>query len=58
MMDGELERLKATVSLVRLVESSGVELKRQGKDYFGRCPFHEDKTPSLSVMPEKNLWRC
>jgi DNA primase len=35
-----------------------VELKRQGKDLFGRCPFHDDRTPSLSVSPETNLWHC
>lgn len=56
--DHEIERLKAEVSLVRLVESSGVELKRAGKDYLGRCPFHDDKTPSLVVSEGKNLWHC
>lgn len=56
--DEEIERLKAEVSLVRLVESSGVELKRQGKDWHGRCPFHDDKTPSLVVSEDKNLWNC
>lgn len=54
----EIERLKQTVSIERLVTGFGVELKRQGKDLFGRCPFHNDKTPSLSVTPETNLWHC
>ena len=35
-----------------------IEPKPYGKDLFGRCPFHDDKTPSLSVTPETNLWRC
>lgn len=56
--EDELERLKAGVSLVRLIEASGVKLERRGKDHVGRCPFHEDGTPSLSVSAEKNLWRC
>jgi DNA primase len=47
----ELERLKLGVSLVRLMEASGLELKKQGKDYAGRCPFHDDASPSLSVTP-------
>jgi len=51
----EPDRLKREVSLVRLVETSGVELKKHGKDYL-RCPFHDDKTPSLVVSPAKNLW--
>jgi CHC2 zinc finger len=35
----EIERLKSEVSVQRLVEASGVELKRGGKDWLGRCPF-------------------
>lgn len=57
--DSEIERLKAEVSLVRLVESSGVKLAKKGKDELaGRCPFHDDDTPSLSVNAAKNLFRC
>ena len=54
----ELERLKTEVSVERLVEASGVELKRGGKDLLGRCPLHEDNTASLVVTPAKNLWHC
>lgn len=54
----EIERLKREVSLVRLVKSSGIELKKKGQDWFGLCPYHDDKTPSLSNMPDKNLWHC
>jgi DNA primase catalytic core len=56
--ESELERLKSEVSVERLVEASGVELKRGGKDMLGRCPFHEDDTASLVVSPGKNLWHC
>lgn len=54
----EIERLKAEVSLVRLVESSGVKLARRGQDMMGCCPFHDDDSPSLSVSATKNLFRC
>lgn len=54
----EIERLKEDVSLQRLVELAGVELRRQGKDLVGLCPFHEDRTPSLVISPAKNLWHC
>ena len=55
----ELERLKAQISVERLVEASGVTLKPAGKDLVGRCPFHaSDDTPSLVVTPAKNLWHC
>ncbi len=56
--ESEIERLKLSVSLERLVESSGVVLKAHGKDRIGRCPFHDDKTPSLVVSPKTNLWHC
>jgi DNA primase len=54
----ELERLKNEVSVQRLVEASGIELKKAGKDWLGRCPFHADDTASLVVTPTKNLWHC
>lgn len=56
--DEVIERLKSEVSLVRLLKSQGYELKKQGKDYLCRCPFHDDRTPSLVVSPDKNLWNC
>jgi DNA primase catalytic core len=54
----EIERLKAEVSLVRLIEDAGITLRRQGKDYTGLCPFHDEETPSLIVTPAKNLFHC
>jgi DNA primase catalytic core len=54
----ELDRLNAEVSLERLAEARGVKLIRKGADLHGRCPWHADRTPSLVITPEKNLWRC
>ena len=54
----ELERLKAGVSVERLVEACGVALRPVGKDLHGRCPFHDDREASLVVTPAKNLWHC
>jgi DNA primase catalytic core len=54
----ELERLKAEISVERLVEASGIALKKSGKDLLGQCPFHDDGEPSLVVTPAKNLWHC
>jgi DNA primase catalytic core len=56
--DAELERLKAEVSLQRLIEAKGIVLKRHGADLLGLCPFHDDREPSLVVSPKKNLWHC
>ena len=54
----DIERLKQTIALERLAEARGVELKRHGAELIGRCPFHDDKTPSLVITPAKNLWHC
>jgi DNA primase catalytic core len=56
--EAEIERLKREVSVERLVEASGIVLKKTGKDLTGCCPFHEDETASLVVTPAKNLWHC
>jgi len=54
----DLEQLKEQISVQRLVETSGVVLKKGGKDFTGVCPFHADATASLVITPHKNLWHC
>jgi DNA primase catalytic core len=55
--DDELARLKA-IPLSELCRDYGIELKPQGKDLAGCCPFHQDDSPSFIVSPGKNLWHC
>ncbi len=57
--EGEaIDRIKSEVSLVRLVESQGYKLVKQGKDFALCCPFHDDKTPSCVITPKTNLFNC
>ncbi|WP_082378971.1 toprim domain-containing protein [Marinagarivorans algicola] len=56
--DDTIQQLKGGVSLMGLVEAGGITLKAHGKDKIGHCPFHDDKTPSLVISPESNLWHC
>ena len=49
--------LKEKVSIKELVERY-TELKPRGRDYWGCCPFHKEKTPSFKVAPEKGTWYC
>src|SRR5215207_266466 len=56
--DEELERIKRDISLERMVVARGIELRKHGADLIGRCPFHDDRDPSLVVSPAKNLWHC
>ncbi len=55
--DDELTRLKA-IPLLELCRDYGIELRAAGKDWKGRCPFHDDDGPSFVVTPGKNLWNC
>jgi DNA primase catalytic core len=55
----EIERIKQTTDLLALVRSRGVELKKHGgRDWIGRCPFHEEATASFVVSPLKRLYHC
>ncbi len=40
------------------IVSEYVSLKARGNNHFGLCPFHEEKTPSFSVNPEKQIFKC
>jgi DNA primase len=54
----KIERIKQDVDLVALIRANGVKLKKNGKSWFGLCPFHDDHNPSLSINPSTNLWQC
>lgn len=51
------EQIKRSLSIVD-VASLYVRLKPSGKNFKALCPFHSEKTPSFSVMPERNLFHC
>ena len=53
-----IDTIKRDIDLIALVESKGIQLKKNGRGSVGLCPFHNDKTPSLSVNPAENLWQC
>ena len=52
------DELKSRIDLVELIQSSGVELRKTGHEWTGRCPFHDDGKASLSVNQDKRLWNC
>jgi DNA primase len=45
-------------SLIDVIESKGIAVKKQGGQFMALCPFHEDHTPSLSIDPKTNLFKC
>jgi DNA primase catalytic core len=56
--DEEIDRIKREIPIATLVRGRGIELRQTGENLVGRCPFHDDKTPSLIITPAKNLWNC
>ncbi len=54
----EKDELKKKTDLAALFQSFGIDLTKKGASYMGRCPFHDDKNPSLSVDPVKGLYHC
>lgn len=52
-----LDELRARADIVQIV-GQYVQLKKNGRKYWGLCPFHGEKTASFSVDPEKQLFYC
>lgn len=55
--DEVIEEVKNANDIVSVI-SEYVALKKKGKNYWGCCPFHNEKTPSFSVSPEKGFYYC
>lgn len=55
--DGTIEEINQRINIVEVVQDF-VTLEKRGNRYWGLCPFHTEKTPSLSVDPDKNLFYC
>jgi hypothetical protein len=53
----DIDNLKARVDIVDIIENF-VPLKKHGKDYFGCCPFHNEKTASFSVNSNDQFYHC
>lgn len=55
--DEALDRVRSATDIVELV-SQHVTLKHTGANYLGLCPFHQEKTPSFTVSPSKQIFHC
>lgn len=55
--NGLIEEIKSNTNIVDII-SEYVALKRHGRNYFGLCPFHNEKSPSFSVSETKQIFHC
>ena len=52
-----IEQIRSTTDIIEVV-SGYVELKKKGRNFFGLCPFHGEKTASFSVNPQRQIYKC
>ena len=57
LKDESVEAVKAAANIVELVEAR-TRLRKSGARYTALCPFHEEKTPSFSVSPDRGTYHC
>ena len=55
--DDLIEEIRSRNDIVDVI-SSYVKLTKKGSTYFGLCPFHNEKSPSFSVTPSKQMYYC
>ncbi len=53
----DITRVREATDIVSLI-GEYVELRQRGRDYWGNCPFHEEKTPSFKASPTTQTWHC
>ncbi|NMD71881.1 DNA primase [Bacillus sp. DNRA2] len=53
----KINQIRQTVDIVDVI-SEYIQLKKQGRNYFGLCPFHGENSPSFSVSPDKQIFHC
>ena len=52
-----IEEIRSSNDIVDVI-SKYVTLKRSGRNFFGLCPFHKEKSPSFAVSPDKQIFHC
>jgi DNA primase len=53
----KIDQIRQAIDIVEVI-SEYVQLRKQGRNYFGLCPFHGENTPSFSVSPDKQIFHC
>src|ERR1043165_1627765 len=54
---GTIQQILSRIDIVEII-SSFIKLKKRGANYLGLCPFHNERTPSFTVSPTKEIYKC
>ncbi len=55
--ENTINQIRISSDIVKII-SDYIPLKKKGRNYIGVCPFHADHSPSMSVSPEKQIYKC
>ena len=56
-MENQVEEIKRKLDIVNVI-SRYLPLKKRGRHFLANCPFHQEKTPSFTVSPELQIFKC
>lgn len=57
ILPGTIQQILSRIDIIDIV-GSFIKLKKRGSNYLGLCPFHNEKTPSFTVSPSKEIYKC
>jgi DNA primase len=55
--DALIDEIRSSSDIVEVISAS-LKLKKRGKNYVGLCPFHQEKSPSFNVSPDRQMYHC
>ncbi|HLO39581.1 MAG TPA: CHC2 zinc finger domain-containing protein, partial [Phycisphaerales bacterium] len=55
--NSDREKVREAADIVRVI-GEHIALKPKGREYVGLCPFHDDHSPSMGVVPHKQIYKC
>jgi len=56
-MENQIEEIKSKIDIVEFI-GNFITLKKAGRNFKAVCPFHQEKSPSFVVSPDRQIWHC